>query len=159
MIELDLRDIHLPDGLPWWPLAPGWWLLLLVLAMLSVLSWWYWRRHRNPLRRASLRELARLRDAHSAGADAPQILADVSMLLRRIAISRLGRTQVAGLTGEHWQACLAAMSPGEKFDAAQLDLLTHRRFRQNPDCDVDQLLRVCERWIRSLPRDGRHVSA
>ncbi len=23
--ELPLRDLHLPDAVGWWPLAPGWW--------------------------------------------------------------------------------------------------------------------------------------
>ena len=24
---LNLRDIHLPEAIFWWPLAPGWWIL------------------------------------------------------------------------------------------------------------------------------------
>ena len=26
----ELRDIHLPDAISWWPLAPGWWLLITI---------------------------------------------------------------------------------------------------------------------------------
>ena len=105
MIELDLRDIHLPDGLPWWPLAPGWWLLALLLILLCAGIWWYLRWRRQPLKQASLRELTRLRDAFSAGASRPQMLAEISALLRRVAISRYGRKYAAGLTGEAWQTC------------------------------------------------------
>jgi hypothetical protein len=26
-----LKDIHLPDDISWWPLAIGWWLLITIL--------------------------------------------------------------------------------------------------------------------------------
>ena len=159
MIELDLRDIHLPDGVTWWPPGPGWWILVLLLIMLVTLLWWYWRRHRNPLKKASLRELSRLRAAHAAGVAVSCTIAEVGILLRRIAISRLGRAHVAGITGDAWRHCLEELSMDCGLDRNQLDLLTHLRFQQNPDCDIDQLLRACEIWVRGLPREGEHVSA
>ena len=159
MIELDLRDIHLPDGLPWWPLAPGWWLLTLLLILLCAGIWWYLRWRRQPLKQASLRELTRLRDAFSAGASRPQMLAEISALLRRVAISQYGRETAAGLTGEAWQTCLRELSQVDAFDAPQLELLVWHRYREGSDYDIDGLLRASENWIRSLPREGRHVSA
>jgi len=29
--ELPLKDIHLPDAITWWPLAIGWWLLIVMV--------------------------------------------------------------------------------------------------------------------------------
>ena len=26
--QIPLRDLHLPDAISWWPLAPGWWLAI-----------------------------------------------------------------------------------------------------------------------------------
>ena len=31
-----LRDIHLPEPISWWPLAPGWWLLIIIALALMV---------------------------------------------------------------------------------------------------------------------------
>ena len=31
-----LRDIHLPADISWWPLAPGWWILIIVFGILIV---------------------------------------------------------------------------------------------------------------------------
>ena len=29
----NLRDIHLPEAISWWPMAPGWWFLLILISM------------------------------------------------------------------------------------------------------------------------------
>ena len=31
---LPLRDLHLPDAIGWWPLAPGWWGVIAALGVL-----------------------------------------------------------------------------------------------------------------------------
>ena len=38
---LPLKDIHLPEAIGWWPLAPGWWILLLLIGLLifAVVIW------------------------------------------------------------------------------------------------------------------------
>ena len=76
-----LRDIHLPQAVDWWPLAPGWWLLLaLLLGALGALAVWLTRRHRaNLYRRQALAELAQLQTRGDNAA------ADVIALLRRCA--------------------------------------------------------------------------
>jgi hypothetical protein len=39
-----LRDIHLPPPAGWWPLAPGWWILIGIALLL--LTWLAWRGYR-----------------------------------------------------------------------------------------------------------------
>ncbi|MFT6420574.1 MAG: hypothetical protein ACJA05_000083 [Porticoccus sp.] len=60
-----LRDIHLPDPIGWWPPAPGWWLLALLL--LSAMTYCLWRlkkRHQdNRYRREALHCLAELKQS------------------------------------------------------------------------------------------------
>ena len=37
---LPLRDLHLPEAVGWWPLAPGWWgVIAVVTASLGYLAW------------------------------------------------------------------------------------------------------------------------
>ena len=34
----NLRDIHLPEAISWWPLAPGWWFLMILASMALLFS-------------------------------------------------------------------------------------------------------------------------
>jgi len=57
-----LRDTHLPAAVSAWPLAPGWWMLiLLAIASLSYLAWHVLQRHRVKLyRRQALEKVQQL---------------------------------------------------------------------------------------------------
>jgi hypothetical protein len=100
-----LRDIRGIDPAPWWPPAPGWWILFFSLLLLALLIWWLVRRRQlYPLGRwqqDARRQLLRLRRRATKEAAKP-IAAELSELLRRIAITRCGREQTASLTGEMW---------------------------------------------------------
>ena len=112
-----LRDIRGLDPMPWWPPAPGWWLLALAgLAVLLALLWgWHrWRVKRLGWRIAARRELRALR-RRLPGLDGKQAAAEASELIRRIAMARCGRAACAGLSGEAWLAWLAARDP-QGFD-------------------------------------------
>ncbi|WP_371168869.1 DUF4381 domain-containing protein [Aliiroseovarius sp. 2305UL8-7] len=78
-----LRDIHLPEQIGWWPLAPGWWILLAstCAAVLAALAWNILRKHTT--RYLALRELDQITDQ-----DPIAFATNLSVLLRRVAISK-----------------------------------------------------------------------
>jgi len=94
-----LAPAHAPPPLGWWPLAPGWWALLVLLIAAVVGIWLWYQRHPRRLRRSGLRELATL-EATTAG-DAALAHA-LEHLVRRYAVARYGREAVAGLSGSRW---------------------------------------------------------
>jgi hypothetical protein len=116
-----LRDIHGIQGVPWWPPGPGWWLLAAAVLALVVSAWrfraqirlripplpvlnlgsWRWDAARQ------LRDLRR----RAGTQDSKQTAGELSELLRRIAMARLGRDACAGLTGEDWLAWLGGNDP------------------------------------------------
>lgn len=100
--ELPLRDIHLPGEPSWWPPAPGWWLLaVLLLVVLFLLSRWllqHWRTHRR------LRQLQAEFDRAASIDDPRACLIAVSELLRRAARQR--DPAAAAMRGEVWIAFL-----------------------------------------------------
>lgn len=94
--SLPLRDVHLPPSPSWWPLAPGWWLVIAVVVLMLAGAWfWWWRRRRQ--QRGWLAAF----DAELQRATTPaQRLATLSMLLRRAA--RTVDAQADRLQGEAW---------------------------------------------------------
>jgi hypothetical protein len=123
-----LRDIHDALGNPWWPLASGWWLLLGLLVGLLALVWHYrgGRRlllpaipllHIGDWRWDAHRELQRLRRA-TAGQPLKARVAELSELLKRIAMARHGRHSCAGLHGQAWLDWLSEQDP-DGFDWRQ----------------------------------------
>ena len=68
----NLRDIVVPPSVPWWPPAPGWWVVFALLTLaIAVFAWRRWRAwHANAYRREALREL----QAATSAAEVAEIL-------------------------------------------------------------------------------------
>ena len=152
-----LRDIHLPDVSLWWPPAPGWWILLLLLIGLPLLLPWLWRqwqrwRRQRSLSRVSLQELDRIRECRARGEDDRVLLNRIAVLLRRVSMSYYGRRAEAATTGAEWTSQLQRLAPDAGFSPPLLELLARDRYRADCTPDIDALLLASERWLKMLPR-------
>lgn len=139
-----LRDIHLPAPVSWWPPAPGWWLLAAVILVALVAGVWWWRR-RTRLRRAALAELDRLVRARPAPA---ALAVEVSALLRRVALVRHGRTAVAGLHGRAWVDFLARHGRPADFGQGVGKALALAPYAPHVEVDGGRLVAAARNWIR-----------
>ncbi|HEC17036.1 MAG TPA: DUF4381 domain-containing protein [Sedimenticola sp.] len=153
---LPLRDIHLPEPVSWWPPAPGWWgllALILLLAGLLFLGRRLYRRGR--LRRAARKALARLQAQYREHKDNRRLAADLSILLRRIALSQFPREDVAGLTGADWLGFLdqglAKTHRQGGFSNGPGRVLAQAPYRPGTAVDAGALLELCAAWIEALP--------
>ena len=113
-ILAQLRDIQDLDPVSWWPPATGWWLLLLlILALIIGLVLWLRNLRKYPpgsWHRDAYRSLVKLRKQASKLSDG-ELAGQLSGLLRRIAVVRLGREQAAGLSGDAWLKWLQEQDP------------------------------------------------
>ncbi len=143
-----LRDIHGPPAPDFWPPAPGWMVLVglgIVVGLCAVVvatRWW----RAGRFRREALASLRSLRARHAAGAADTEIAMALSTLMRRVALTRHPRDEVAGLTGDRWLAWLESTHAGigTAAPAALLDAPYARAGR----FDVARALAACEHWIR-----------
>jgi len=134
-----LHDIVLPPEVPWWPPAPGFWFLcVLILAPVFLFAWRSWRHWRaDAYRRAALRELA--------NASSPAMLAAV---LRRTALAAFPREMVAVLTGSRWVDWLAAHSPEPVPEAVREQLAIGIYAAPAGPPELTGLADFAGRWIR-----------
>lgn len=147
-----LRDIHLPAEPSWWPPAPGWWIIgLLVIAIATfilrvVLIQWK--------RRLPSRELViRLRQINSGERplDNYNSLVEISGLVRRYVVTRYGRSQTAGLTGERWLQFLDRISGSSDFTQGPGKCLADGPYRGQSDFEIDALITSIENLAKHSP--------
>jgi hypothetical protein len=152
---LDLRDIHLPEPVSWWPVAPGWWLViaavLLILFIIFISRKIYLSRQ---LKRDIVTELENIKQQFRASNNKSQLAKSLSILLRRASITFYPAADTAGLTGEHWLTYLDATgnhSRNEKTFHSETGkvLLSAPYLPENSDLDFDAqaLLQICESWL------------
>ncbi len=148
-----LRDIRLPEPPGWWPPAPGWWILAAILA--ASIAGGIWRRrqhiaHINSPRYLALEQLDILRARYRADHDAQRLLADISALMRRVALSIGPRREVASLTGEQWLDWINRHTSGAPLDENIARTLIDAPYRPTAQSDAEAILRACEEWAEGL---------
>ena len=140
MMLSQLAPLREPMAISWWPLAPGWWILLaLSVALLAgVFLWLRERRRKTAYRRIALAALEELR-SREAGKN------ELNWLLKAAALKAYPREQIAGLHGTAWQQFLASSCPKVASDAfTELDTL----YQREPSPVSSDLLDAAEHWIR-----------
>lgn len=99
-----LHDIEGLDPISWWPLAIGWWIVIVIGVVLISLTAWFIV-HKLAFMRSwkndTLQKLAALENELS-DATARETAINLSEYLRRIALRRFSRKECAGLIGEAW---------------------------------------------------------
>ena len=149
----DLRDIHLPDPVSWWPPALGWWMVFGLGIVLIVLAVWGYRRLRTPISYRSARhELKGLREAYAANRQDHKLVTGLSVLLRRYAMALYGREQVAGLTGQQWLNFLDKTGNTNTFTHGVGNVLASLPYGSRESANGDELLFVVEQWLKGNRR-------
>jgi hypothetical protein len=135
-----LHDLALPPEVSWWPLAPGWYVVIaLVLISLLILGYRNWKKWRaNAYRRAALREIS---SADSAPA--------IAELLRRTALATTPRKAVAAMTGTVWLDWLAEQTATAMPDTVRHQLASGIYQKSGEGDPVKELREYAACWIKS----------
>lgn len=147
---LELRDIHDVPPPGFWPPAPGWWIIaLLVLLALIALSRRLLRRYSRWRRqRVALVMLANIYQAFAQDKDASRFAAEVSMLMRRVALLRFPRRTVAGLSGINWLVFLDETGGKGRFINGPGNILKTAPYMPNAELNAQDLYALVQNWIK-----------
>jgi len=148
--QLPLKDIHLPEAIGWWPPAIGWWLLTILIPLLiAVLYWFYKRLTRKTVIKTAKKNLATIKE--NPALDNNQKLRELSMLVRRVAITVSPRTEAASLTGRQWLEFLDKSLTDAPFSEGCGQLLADAPYRNTlpTELEISQLISLCEDWLKA----------
>ncbi|MBA1228067.1 DUF4381 domain-containing protein [Pseudomonas viridiflava] len=155
-----LKPLIAPQAISFWPPAPGWWLLLLVI---PALGWGAWRLRTwlpakdnksrteqplDPVRVAALAELASLPKPYD-GAPAGAWLQQINGLLKRLCRNHYPHSQSHTLNGRKWLAFLDNRCPAAGL--TRWMILVEGAYK--PECKLDDkaitgLTQAVDTWIR-----------
>lgn len=152
-----LRDIHLPEAVSFWPPAPGWWLLL-VLILIGV-GFIYRQAIIAMIQRRKLAKVLEELDQayhhyqeqaafehrrNQAGLD---FLASINILLNRVAIVMFPQAPSEKLSGAQWLDFLDSFDAGSEFSRGAGRVLADGIYQRRFDADTDALYALVKRWI------------
>jgi hypothetical protein len=147
----NLRDIVLPLPVPYWPPAPGWWILAAMLAALLalLLARQIIRHHHDAYRQEALKEI----EALPAALDAKAAQA-LSAILKRTALVAFPRAEVAGLTGAAWLRFLDATGRMQAFESGPAAPLPQIAVGASVPADDGAIRHAARDWIRRHRAEG-----
>ena len=153
--EIPLRDLHLPEMTGWWPLAPGWWVLIaLAICGFLYLAWQAFQKFQNnAARRKALSQLRYLKAEYSWSGDATSLGIRLSELLRRAMLAYAPRDEVAGLTGTSWLQWLDRGLPEKTFTEGPGQIIESLPYRKSDpdtnDVDIDALIDAVQQRLKT----------
>ncbi|GLX77545.1 membrane protein [Thalassotalea insulae] len=140
-----LKDIHLPEQINNYPLAYGWWMLALVIVVISILlvRLWLIKRKLNKAKKQALAYLA------SEQLQPQQIIA----ILKWACLQYFPRQQVAALHSDKLITFFIQQLPEKSQQATFTQVLRqailHQYQAPSPEdtCDVEKLKNAARQWL------------
>lgn len=150
-----LRDIHLPEPLSPWPLAPGWWLITALLTLLIGYGIYRWIKRNASLKllkpaQSELNQIKTLTPDNTA-------VAKLSALLKRVVLLYFPATEVASLSGKGWILFLNQQSKTALFDETAITIFNQTAYQANQtlnDEQWEQLISQAQKAINTIIRIG-----
>jgi hypothetical protein len=139
-----LKDIHLPDDISWWPLAIGWWLLITILPTILTLFFVYFYRQKK----AKVIQKMTLELLDNAYIQDASFLLSAHSILKRYC--RQYYPEALSLTGENWVEFLNSAHSKKHdtiFSSSLSNALNYGIYSQDSDYDREKLLASCRLWI------------
>ncbi len=152
-----LHDIHTPLPPPFWPPAPGWWIVTGLLILLLTSSVWWGYRHyyiSQAFKRIALQELTQMRENYQNNHDISTLIMALSILLRRVALVKYPRSEIANLIGMEWLEFLDKTGKTQDFTNGPGQVLRTAPYQKSiasqnsTQIEANALLRLVTNWIK-----------
>jgi hypothetical protein len=153
-----LADIHLPGAVTFWPPAPGWWILAIML-----IAGLYWlaskvinRRNLQKICEHALAELERCHREFASDGSSDRNYSKLryvnafNSVLRRVALVHFPQANVASLGGNAWVDFIREKGDSSDLNDELAAALSYGRFQTKCEVNVDAMNSLGQSWITSL---------
>ena len=151
-----LKGLHIPTTPNIFPLAIGWWLIIICLLILLLGVYFLIYAWVHSLRRQVMRQLKKIKQI----SDTKEMLISLNQLAKQLAISRFGREKVAPLYEKEWVTFMNFSAKKDIFSKEYIDLLHKSMYAKKNDVSDSlrqSILKDYEEWIRiMLNKRGTH---
>lgn len=136
-----LHDIHLPPAISWWPLAPGWYIVIVGIASIILgLSYWGYRIiKRRRQRRELLKLLSEITSRYQSNPGSAEIIAELALFLRRLVITYYPQHHAAEF-GETWLATLDNITGSKDYSEGVGNILLTAPYQKNAPPETAKLI-------------------
>jgi hypothetical protein len=143
---LSSEDIITPQGVSLWPLAFGWWALILVsiLAIVAVIIFYRQYKKKWAYRREALALLNKYRKSSSTSDIAIKYLE----CLKRVAITAYPNKNIDSLHGEAWLIFLNQQTPKPLFNGELETFILTSQYKKIFTLQNENLYTAVESWIK-----------
>jgi len=153
-----LHDIVLPAPVPWWPLAPGWYVLaiIVIIVFAGLAIRWALRYRKNYYRREALAQLDAIFQKMQSPDARTAALVKTAILVKQVALVSFDRPRVAPLSDEPWRRFLTDVGQTGALTPEISGLVDNVLYgRVDGTVLTDDALRAVYEAARSWIRDHR----
>lgn len=150
ILQEQLRGLHQPEAISWWPMAPGWWILLFIV--ISLIAWCTWllirhfQKNRYKKQACSELELAHIQWAKDSNASI--YIQSANAILKRALIVAGANTHTVSRTGKDWEEILNIWAKKPLLEKS-VYALSESAYQAKPDADIEELHRDISYWLRT----------
>jgi len=152
-----LRDIHPPEAVNWWPLATGWWIIIGLIALIALLLLirFLLKRHHYRFVRFASAELHQLRKS-----DDPRWLAKSHNVMRRLGLCYVDEELAGSMNQQQWMQFLQD-TQGQQLSNETIAVfvdLPYKPATASDDVDKDSVMRDIINWAEQLPEQVKEYT-
>ena len=148
-----LKDIDSPQAISWWPLAPGWWILIILsLIALAAAAYFVYATYRaNDYRREALKLAEQAQARFTTNQDSAQYLNTINTVLKQTSLHLTQAdpsANIAHASGTQWIEFLTTRS-SRALSANTIAALRDGIYRPATHINVADIHRDVTGWIKS----------
>jgi hypothetical protein len=144
-----LKDISLPNAISDWPIAFGWWALLVItlLSLFASVYFWQYFKAKNANKKAALRLLKLKYHQFNADSDSVAFLQHSNQILKRYCLKQY--PAAVSLSGLAWIDFLIHHSEETLFNKELAHAMSEGLYQEHCLYDGDKLYVACVSWLKN----------